>query len=1059
MNIVFFTHYTELYGANRSLVSLADGLKKYGHIPFLISPKFGDITELFIEKDFKVLVYPYDYWLSVSEKSLENASLRINKQLENLNILKDQLVKWDIDLVYTNTSVIDIGIITAWTLGKPHIWHIREFYDLHYNYLPDVGHNLFKKILFSSDGMIFISKVLQNYYLHNQPYQKSKMVYNGVVDIDTIMNNLEIRRGAFNYQIRNFAMVGRIYPAKGYEIAIKALSLVVDKYPQIMLEIAGDGDIQWLKNLIEEYKLNYNVKILGQIANSFDLFLKSDAALMCSTNEAMGRVTVEAMACGIPVIGCNSGATSEIITNGFNGLLYESTAAELADKMISLIENLDRVNEFVKNGWKTVENNFTVEKYTSEINDYIAKVVTEFKYSPNNNLSIDGLVTEKETVLFEIYNKIYQDKRFSTNNYIQSANERNKIAKQLALDGKNDLAISKFEEMLVDFPDFFDANFNLGILYYQQNELKKSAKQYLKCLEIKLDDRNSVINCFHVLSELGKNDEAEKIVAAYLINNYEDVEMRKFIGISVDSVGSLKGESDNQNDIIAIATSLFPSGGSNQLLAYNSWLMLGFKVISFNCRAEIELLQKGYPAVTFIEVSRTAQVKAGKPLVYLDDILNNLQKLPYRYLGYVNSDVVLLDKNQDNEYLIESIKKQLDQGQLLYASRLDVESFEDMQGVEYAKGYDLFFFNRFVLAKLPAADYIIGLPWWDYYLLVAAVINGITLAKIDNPLLVHKKHEFFYKAELWYEFAEKMVAYLADNREKHSFEIMPRRELPEQKAYETYLYDLAGRIVDFIRSKSLMLSLLQKSNCDPVAQKQFEHLKNSWTFYGKDDSFWAVLTDPQKKGNKWNPEEFYRHGRNNIKGVLNRLASFDLKMNFGQTLDFGCGAGRLTQALALYFDQVYGVDISATMLETAEQYNQFYQKCRYLHNTEDNLSIFADNSLDLIVTIITLQHMKPKFIKKYLLEFIRILKPVGILVFQLPGRRIDFTDEQWRMHRASQDTKINSSDNPVMEMNGLEKEEIVAIFSENRCEIINVVDDGGLKPHWESNNYIIRKLS
>lgn len=518
-----------------------------------------------------------------------------------------------------------------------------------------------------------------------------------------------------------------------------------------------------------------------------------------------------------------------------------------------------------------------------------------------------------------------------------------------------------------------------------------------------------------------------------------------------------KNAQESNNDFV-LATSLFPAGGSNQLLAYNSWLKLGFKVISFNCRAEIELLQKEYPAVTFIELSRTAQEKAGKPLIYLADILNSLQKRSYRYLGYVNSDVALLDKNQNDGCLIESLKQQLDQGRLLYANRLDVDSFDDLQGAEYAKGYDLFFFNRSVLTKLPVSDYIIGLPWWDYYLLTAAVINGVTIAKIDNPLLVHKKHEFFYKAEVWYEFADKMVAYLADNRGAHDLDIMLSNNRIEQKIYEKYLYDFSGRIVDFIRLKSLSLSLLQKSDCDHVSQKQFEQLHLSWTFYGKDDPFWAVLTDPLKKGNKWNPEEFYRHGRGNIKSILNQLADLDLKMTFGQALDFGCGAGRLTQALALYFDHVYGVDISSTMLETAEKHNQFSQKCKYLHNVEEDLRIFADNSLDFIVTIITLQHMKPKFIKKYLLEFVRILKPAGVLVFQLPGRRLDLTDEQWQIQRLGQDSRVNSSDKPVMEMNGLDKEEINALFSENHCEILSIVDDSGLKPHWESNNYIIRKL-
>jgi len=107
----------------------------------------------------------------------------------------------------------------------------------------------------------------------------------------------------------------------------------------------------------------------------------------------------------------------------------------------------------------------------------------------------------------------------------ENLNSINLQAKLLAESGKINEAIQLFEEIVAKEPLHYKANFNLGILYYQQKELKKSAKCYLKCLETLPNDRNTVINLIYVLIEMNKKTEAEKIISTFLIDNYEDQEM------------------------------------------------------------------------------------------------------------------------------------------------------------------------------------------------------------------------------------------------------------------------------------------------------------------------------------------------------------------------------------------------------------------------------------------------------------------------------------------------------------------------------------------------------
>lgn len=75
------------------------------------------------------------------------------------------------------------------------------------------------------------------------------------------------------------------------------------------------------------------------------------------------------------------------------------------------------------------------------------------------------------------------------------------------------------------------------------------------------------------------------------------------------------------------------------------------------------------------------------------------------------------------------------------------------------------------------------------------------------------------------------------------------------------------------------------------------------------------------------------------------------------------------------------------MIEWAKSYNRFVDKVKYLLNESGELRAFSDRSFDLVYSNITLQHMKPRYSKRYIREFIRIAKPLGVVVFQLPCRR------------------------------------------------------------------------
>jgi 2-polyprenyl-3-methyl-5-hydroxy-6-metoxy-1,4-benzoquinol methylase len=99
-------------------------------------------------------------------------------------------------------------------------------------------------------------------------------------------------------------------------------------------------------------------------------------------------------------------------------------------------------------------------------------------------------------------------------------------------------------------------------------------------------------------------------------------------------------------------------------------------------------------------------------------------------------------------------------------------------------------------------------------------------------------------------------------------------------------------------------------------------------------------------------------------------------------LDFGCGLGRLSQALAQQFQRVDGVDVSASMIRQAQQFNRHGDKVEYHLNVKIDLSLFPRSQFDFIYSNIVLQHIPPRHQLLYIAEFMDLLKTDGVAYFQ-----------------------------------------------------------------------------
>lgn len=238
---------------------------------------------------------------------------------------------------------------------------------------------------------------------------------------------------------------------------------------------------------------------------------------------------------------------------------------------------------------------------------------------------------------------------------------------------------------------------------------------------------------------------------------------------------------------------------------------------------------------------------------------------------------------------------------------------------------------------------------------------------------------------------------------------------------------------------------------DTQLQQMFDRIGTEWKKFGETEPHWSVLVsdDFRQENLAENIDRFYASGKPDIDIHLNFLRRSGLPTHFRRAMDFGCGVGRLSLALADHADEVVGVDISPPHLDLARERAQSTGTRNVDFEAIESVGDIARlGEFDLVISRIVLQHNPPPVMAAIYRSLLDALAPGGSAIVQMPT------------YIAGQSFAVNSylsSDQPSMEMNALPQAEIFQIIDRAGCVPTEIREDGAAGGGAISHTIAVRK--
>lgn len=384
-------------GASVSLSSLVRALPQHDFSAQVIlqAPVDRSLAQLLNGNVEKVYALPYlPGWNKTQKKGFvkqikhEFSKLKFGGYLLPTFQIAKIIREEKIDLVHTNSSISPVGALAAWLTRRAHIWHIREPLGSNSTIPLILGDRLAAQLFYWLSRVIICNSSYTAKFFRNFGIGP-KVIYNGI--------NLEEfkvsgRRGEIlrkKYDIPDhlpvIGMVGSLRSTwKEHNLFILAMSMVKKQIPDARFIIFGGGFnpelseyVQSLHNFATQLGLSNQVTWADFEENIPAMMGSMDILVHPTSQEGSGRIVMEAMTAGKPVVGVRSGGVQELIQDGETGILVEPGSAEqLAASVIQLLSNPEKSKQFGVNAETYAQKYFSHETMMASIQTVYREVLS-----------------------------------------------------------------------------------------------------------------------------------------------------------------------------------------------------------------------------------------------------------------------------------------------------------------------------------------------------------------------------------------------------------------------------------------------------------------------------------------------------------------------------------------------------------------------------------------------------------------------------------------------------------------------------------------------------------
>ena len=359
--ILFIVPRSGFAGAERVLCDLAAHLDRERFESFALTPGAGGLLT--------------DCLHRASVNVICSKNTLYENTLSNFGQVFSVLEEIRPDLIHQNGPGGLPLVCAATLLGIPLVLHVH--------FAPEGS---FEEPAATADAVIAVSNFVKSRLLAlNLVRDKVHMIHNGI-DCEHYRPGIFTREHARKEfgippEAKVVLCVARIDPQKRHDLLLSAGARVKSAVPSFHLVLNGEasentGQFDMLQKQLADSGLNSSVTWVPFEAEMRKLYAAADAVVLCSEYEGFGRCMAEAMAMGIPVIGADSGAIPELVTNAETGLLVRPGNADgLAQAMLSLLADqalCDRLREAARS---RIESCFSIRAQSSGVMDLYCHLI------------------------------------------------------------------------------------------------------------------------------------------------------------------------------------------------------------------------------------------------------------------------------------------------------------------------------------------------------------------------------------------------------------------------------------------------------------------------------------------------------------------------------------------------------------------------------------------------------------------------------------------------------------------------------------------------------------